>query len=86
MAGERLQLRDRGRLILCSLAWMAVSGLLLIMLGVAGPGGMLSPGAALAGALILSPVLIALGIAAWRLSDELARTLANERSRPWPST
>jgi hypothetical protein len=71
-------LRERARLILCGLAWMAGSGLLLVMLGLAGPGGVLSREAALAGAVVLSAVNIAAGIAAWRLSDELDRTLSNE--------
>ena len=57
---------------------MAACGLLLIGLSLAGPGGVLSPAAALAGALVLIAVLIALGIAVWRLSDELGRTLSRE--------
>jgi hypothetical protein len=52
--------------------------LLLIGLSLAGPGGVLSPAAALAGALVLIAVLTALGIATWRLSDELGRTLSRE--------
>jgi succinate dehydrogenase hydrophobic anchor subunit len=71
-------MRERGRLILCSLAWIAACGLLLIGLSLAGPGGVLSPVAALAGALVLIAVLTVLGIAAWRLSDELGRTLSSE--------
>lgn len=71
-------MRERGRLILCSLAWIAACGLLLIVLSLAGPGGMLPPETALAGALVLIAVLTLLGIAAWRLSDELGRTLSYE--------
>ena len=71
-------LRERGRLYSCSYVWMAACGLLLIVLGLGGPGGVLSPAAALAGALVLIAVLTVLGIAAWRLSDELARTLSHE--------
>lgn len=71
-------LRERGRLMICSFAWMVACGLLLIELGLAGPGGPLSPAAALAGALLLIAVLVILGIASWRLSDELARTLSHE--------
>lgn len=71
-------MRERGRLLLCSLAWIAACGLLLIVLSLAGPGGMLSPEPALAGALALIAVLTLLGIAAWRLSDELGRTLSHE--------
>jgi hypothetical protein len=71
-------LRERGRLILCSLAWMAASGLLLVGLSLAGPAGLLSPTAALAAALILLAVTSITGIAVWRLSDELGRTLSHE--------
>lgn len=71
-------LRDRGRLIFCSLVWMAASGLLLVGLSLAGPGGPLSPAAALAGVLVLVAITSVIGIAAWRLSDELGRTLARE--------
>lgn len=71
-------LRDRGRLMLWSLAWMAASGLLLVGLSLAGPGGLLSPTAALAGALVLFAITSITGIAAWRLSDELGRALALE--------
>ncbi|SOD56098.1 hypothetical protein SAMN06296416_108174 [Pseudoxanthomonas wuyuanensis] len=76
MAGN--DLRERGRLIIFSFVWMAACGLLLILLGLAGPGGVLSPVAALAGALVLIAVLVALGIAVWRLNDELDRTLSHE--------
>ena len=72
------ELRERGRLYFCSYVWMAACGLLLIVLGLGGPGSVLSPAAALAGALVLIAILTVLGIAAWRLSDELARTLSHE--------
>jgi hypothetical protein len=75
MAAE--DLRERGRLMLCSFTWMACFGLLLIGLGLAG-AGVLSPAAALAGVLVLIPVLTLLTIAAWRLQDELGRTLSHE--------
>ena len=39
---------------------------------------MLAPAAALTGALVLIAVLMVLGIAVWRLSDELERTLSHE--------
>lgn len=71
-------LRERSRLILCSLAWTAACGLLLIALSLAGPGGVLPPLVSLAGALALIAVMVALGVATWRLSDELARTLTSE--------
>lgn len=72
------EMRERGRLLMYSFAWMAACGLLLIGLSQSGPGGALSPAAALGGALILIVVLTVLGIAAWRLSDELGRTLSYE--------
>lgn len=53
-------------------------GLLLVALSLAGPGGVLPPLVSLAGALALIAVMVALGVATWRLSDELARTLTSE--------
>jgi len=71
-------MRERGQLFLYSFIWMAVSGLLLIVLALAGHSGLLSPAIALAGALALIAVLLLLGILTWRLSDELVRTLSHE--------
>jgi uncharacterized membrane protein len=75
MAAE--EMRERGRLFFYSFVWMVACGLLLIVLGLAG-AGVLSPTAALAGALVLIVVLVVLGVATWRLSDELGRTLSHE--------
>ncbi|MEZ0471575.1 hypothetical protein [Luteimonas salinilitoris] len=72
------EMRERGRLLICSFVWMAACGLLLIVLGLAGPRGVLSPAAALAGTLVLIAALTVLGIAVWRLMDELDRTLSYE--------
>lgn len=71
-------MRERGRLFFYSFLWIAFCGVLLIGLSLAGPGGMLSPQAALAGALVLVLVLTVLGIVTWRLSDELGRVLSHE--------
>ncbi|MEO7690455.1 MAG: hypothetical protein ABIS51_14325 [Sphingomonas sp.] len=71
-------MRERGRLFLYSFIWTAACGLLLILLGLAGPGRVVSQSAALAGASLLIGALIVLGIAASRLSDELGRTLSRE--------
>lgn len=71
-------MRERFRLFLYSLIWLAAYGLLLIGLSLAGPGGVLPSDAALAGALVLIFILAILGIATWRLSDELMRTLSYE--------
>lgn len=76
MAAE--DMRERGRLLIYSFVWMAACGLLLTGLSFAGPGGVLFPKAALAGALGLIAVLVVLGIVTWRLSDELGRTLSHE--------
>lgn len=73
-------MRDRSRPILYSLAWIATHGLLLIALSQTGPGGVLPVGPALAGALALIALETLLGIATWRLLDELDRTLSNETS------
>ena len=72
------EMRERGRLLFCSFSWMALCGLLLIGLSLSGPGGLLSPAAASAGALALIAVLTILTIPAWRLQDELGRTLSHE--------
>lgn len=72
------ELRERGRLMVYSLIWIAAWGVLLIGLSLAGPGGVLSPTAALVGTLILIAVFALLGIATWRLTDELGRTLSHE--------
>ena len=71
-------MRERGRMFIYSFAWMAACGLLLIVLGLAGPGGVLPAKAALAGSLVLITVLTVLGIATRRLEDELMRTLEHE--------
>lgn len=71
-------LRERGRLFLYSFAWVAGCGLLLVLLALAGPVGVLSPAAALAGTLVLIALLVVLERAMRRLSDELARTLSRE--------
>ncbi|MES2442477.1 MAG: hypothetical protein V4574_06570 [Pseudomonadota bacterium] len=72
------EMRERGRLLVYSFAWMAACGLLLVGLSLAGPGGLLSPAAALAGAMVLIAILVGLWIVTWRMSDELGRTLSHE--------
>lgn len=69
---------QRSRLYACSFIWIAACGLLLIGLSLAGPQGLLSRAAALVGALAAGALLAGLGVATWRLSDELTRTLSNE--------
>lgn len=76
MASE--DMRDRGRLFFLNFLWMGACGLLLVMAGLAGSGGLLPPTAALAGALVLIVLLTGLGLAVWRLTDELDRTLSYE--------
>jgi hypothetical protein len=72
------ELRERGRSLFYSYIAMAAMGLALILLSLGGPGGMLSPAAALAGALVLFIIVAVLSIAIWRLMDELGRTLSRE--------
>ena len=71
-------LRDRSRLMFYSFAWTAACGALLIGLSLAGPRGVLPPLVTLIGALMLVALMTVLGIATWRLSDELGRTLSIE--------
>lgn len=72
------ELRDRGRMFLYSFVWVGACGLLLIGLSLAGPGGALPPTTAVVGALVLVALLSVLGVAVWRLLDELGRTLSYE--------
>ena len=72
------EMRERGQLFLCSFAWLFACGLLLIGLSLGGPGGLLSAAVAGSGALVLVAILTLLKIAAWRLQDELGRTLSHE--------
>lgn len=69
---------ERRQLLVLSWITMAAMGLMLILLGLAGPGSVLPPEAALAGALALCAVVILLSFAVWRLMDELDRTLSYE--------
>jgi hypothetical protein len=71
-------MRERWRLFFYSFLWMAACGLLLILLGLAGPEGVVPRTVALAGVLLVVAILGLLGIATRRLSDELVRTLSNE--------
>ncbi len=72
------EMLERSRLLLYSFAWMIAWGLMLIVLALGGPADLLSPTAALAGALALIAVAAALGVAVWRIMDELDRTLSHE--------
>jgi hypothetical protein len=71
-------IRERSRLLVLSATTMVAMGLALILLSLAGPGSVVSPAAALAVLLVLSAVTAWLSIAAWRLMDELDRTLSYE--------
>ena len=72
------EMRERGRSFFYGFAWMAALGSLLVGLSLSGPGGLLSPAVALTAVLVLVALLVVLGIAARRLSDELGRTLSRE--------
>lgn len=71
-------LNERPRLLFLSWISMAAMGLILILLGLAGPGSVLAAEAALAGALVLCAVVILLSFSVWRLMDELDRTMSYE--------
>lgn len=72
------EMRERGRLLFYSFAWMIGWGALLILLALAGTTDLLSPMAALGGALALLAVTSGLTVAIWRLMDELDHTLSYE--------
>lgn len=72
------EMRERGRLLAYSFAWMIGWGALLILLALAGATDLLSPMAVLGGALALLAVTSGLTVAIWRLMDELDHTLSYE--------
>lgn len=71
-------LRERGALFTTSWMAMAATGLLLVLLSLSGPGSVIPAAAALAGVAALVVLKIALSRKAWRMMDELDRTLARE--------
>jgi hypothetical protein len=71
-------LGERSHLLFLSWITIAAMGVMLILLGLAGPGSVLPAEAALAGALLLAAVVTALSFFVWRLMDELDRTLSYE--------
>lgn len=72
------ELRERGRLLLYSFAWMIGWGMLMIVLALSGPAGVLSREAAIGGVVAMLAVTTWLVIAIWRLMDELDHTLSYE--------
>lgn len=69
---------DQGRVLPMSCIVMAAMGLVLVLLGLAAPGGPLSPGVALAGVVVLLAIETALTFVIWRRIDELSQTLSRE--------
>lgn len=69
---------ERGRARLYSLIVIAVMGLTLVLLSLAGPDGTLSPTIALVSVLVLLGIATGLTIALWPLLDELPRTMSRE--------
>lgn len=76
--GAAEDMRERTRLLLYSFAAMIACGLTLIVLALAGPAGAIAPATALIATLALVAVQAVLGVACWRLMDELDRTLSKE--------
>jgi hypothetical protein len=70
--------RERARAIVYSAIWMAATGLTLMLLSLAGPGGPVSPTTALAGSVGLLGVGTAVGFATRGLLDELWQALSRE--------
>lgn len=69
---------DQGRVLPVSCIVTAAMGLMLVLLGLAAPGGPLAPGVALAGVVVLLAIEIALTFVIWRRIDELSQTLSRE--------
>jgi hypothetical protein len=71
-------LREQGRVLPYSLLVIAAMGLTLVLLSLAGPDGIVTPGIALAGVAILLGIEIVLTFAIWPRIDELSQTLSRE--------
>jgi len=72
------ELRQQRKVLAYSAAATAAMGGALVVLALAGPGGILLPSTALAGALALFAVSIVLGVVQWRHLDELMRSVSAE--------
>jgi len=75
---EQAELREQRRVLACSAAAMAAMGGTLIVLALAGSGGIVPRSTALAAALALFAATGLLSIILWRHMDELLRTASNE--------
>jgi hypothetical protein len=69
---------EQGRVLPYSCVVIAAMGLMLVLLGLAGPGGLLSTGVALAGVLVLLAIQTGLSFAIWPRLDELSQALSRE--------
>ncbi len=69
---------EQGRVLPYSCVVMAAMGLTLVLLSLAGPGGLLSQGTALVGVVLLLGIETALSFAIWPRIDELSQTLSRE--------
>jgi hypothetical protein len=77
---EAEELREQRGALACSAAAMAAIGVMLIVLVLAGSGGIVPRSAALAAALTLSAATGLLSVMSWRRMDELMRNVSNEAS------
>jgi hypothetical protein len=75
---QRETIRETKRTLVYSLLGIASLGLMLVLLSLAGPGGVLSPPIALAIVLLLIAIRVALAFAIRPLMDELSRTITRE--------
>jgi hypothetical protein len=69
---------ERGRLSVYTWVWLAAIGLMEVLLSLAGPGGAVSPTAALIGLVPLLATMAAIIFAMWPLLDELSQTMSRE--------
>lgn len=77
---EAEELRELRRVLAYSVAAMAAMGGMLIVLALAGSGGIVPQSAALAAALTLFAAIGLLSVMLWRRMDELMRNVSNEAS------
>jgi hypothetical protein len=70
--------REQGRVTIYSAIWMAVTGLTLVLLTLAGPGGIVSSATALLGSIALLAISAVVTFAIWPRLDELSQAISRE--------
>jgi len=77
-AEQTADVREQGRVAVYSGIWIAVMGLTLALLSLAGPGGAVSPTIALTGSIVLLGIATGMTLLIWPLLDELSQAVSRE--------